>query len=140
MSLGQNIKELRKIRIMTQKELSEATGIKVAHLSRIENDEGDIKLSTIYKLMDSLKCTPNDLLLNEKLTLDVQVSAGIEKVLKMPIELKKEIVSIIGKYIYFSQIAELLKVSENFMGKNIFEIENEIENLNEKLITKLKEN
>ncbi|EWH08086.1 Cro/CI family transcriptional regulator [Catenovulum agarivorans DS-2] len=65
MSLGDNLKNLRKELNYTQTELSEYTGIKVGHISKLENNDSDPKLSTIYKLMNVLQCSADELLMDE---------------------------------------------------------------------------
>ncbi len=64
MSIGTSLKFLRGKRKLTQGELAEKTGMKLGHISKIERDETDPKLSTIQKLIRALECTPNDLMLS----------------------------------------------------------------------------
>ena len=64
-NIGQNLKSLRKKQQMTQTMLSKKTHIKIGHISRLENDITNPKIQTIYKLIDALNCTANELLMNE---------------------------------------------------------------------------
>lgn len=63
MSLGANLKRLRTSAGMTQGDLSEKSGVRVAHISKLErDDETDPKLSTLTKLMDALRCSAAQLI------------------------------------------------------------------------------
>jgi transcriptional regulator with XRE-family HTH domain len=62
MSLGENIRRLRKQKGWTQTDLAERAGVRIAHISNMEQDQGDPKLSTLRKLLTALECTPNALL------------------------------------------------------------------------------
>jgi transcriptional regulator with XRE-family HTH domain len=50
--IGVMIKEERKLKSMTKAQLAKKTGIKKSVISKIENEQGDLKLSTIYKLIE----------------------------------------------------------------------------------------
>jgi transcriptional regulator with XRE-family HTH domain len=62
MSLGHNIRQFRQNKGWTQGQLAERTGIKIGHISKLEQDEGDPKASTLYKLIQALGCTPTGLM------------------------------------------------------------------------------
>lgn len=51
-AIGEIIREARKEAHMTQEQLAERTGTKKSFISRIENGRSDIRLSTLYKLME----------------------------------------------------------------------------------------
>ena len=75
MNVGKNLKALRLKKGWTQGDLSEATGMKVDHISKLENDKGDPKLSTIEKLITALECDFNALLLT-------RTSGGLSSAMK----------------------------------------------------------
>ena len=50
--LGVMLKEARKNANVTQQELAERTGTKKSYISRIERGQGDIQISTYYKLIE----------------------------------------------------------------------------------------
>lgn len=50
--LGVMIRQARKAKKMTQKELAEKTGTKRTYISRIENDASDIRLSTLMRIVE----------------------------------------------------------------------------------------
>lgn len=118
MKIGDNIKSMRIRKGMTQKDLSETVGIKIAHISRLENDEGDPKLSTLYRIMEALNCTPNELFITEESPLDMGLQMMIEKMIKMPDEMKEEIMSILQKYIFFSETVTDISETLTMMGMN----------------------
>ena len=64
MSIGENLKEIRKRRGLTQGQLAELSGIQLTQISRLENDDTDPKASTLFKLMEALECGPDDLMGN----------------------------------------------------------------------------
>lgn len=50
--IGELIKEERKLAKMTQEQLAEKIGAKKSFISRIENGNTDIQLSTLYRLLE----------------------------------------------------------------------------------------
>jgi len=51
-SIGEVIKEQRRLSFMTQEQLAEKTGTKKSFISRIENGHSAIQLSTLYRLLE----------------------------------------------------------------------------------------
>jgi HTH-type transcriptional regulator / antitoxin HipB len=51
--LGVMLREARKEAQITQEELAERTGTKKSYISRIENGQSDIQISTYYKLIET---------------------------------------------------------------------------------------
>ena len=51
-AIGEIIRDARKEAHLTQEQLAERTGTKKSFISRIENGQSDIQLSTLYKLME----------------------------------------------------------------------------------------
>jgi len=50
--IGKIIKEERHLAKLTQEELAEKIGAKKSFISRIENGQSDIQLSTLYRLLE----------------------------------------------------------------------------------------
>lgn len=50
--IGELIKEERRLANMTQEQLAEKIGAKKSFISRIENGQSDIQLSTLYRLLE----------------------------------------------------------------------------------------
>lgn len=67
LSIGRRIREIRKSRNLTQRELADRVGINFTYLSRIENDRLDAdqtpREETLQKLADALETDPDELLL-----------------------------------------------------------------------------
>lgn len=61
MSLGENIKEIRKNKGYTQKQLAEKLGTSPQNLAQYENGKRQPKLETIKKMADALECSVADL-------------------------------------------------------------------------------
>ena len=99
MSLGSNLRRMRKDRGLSQEQLSDKTGIRVAHISKIESDGTDPKLSTIYKLLESLECSADSLLMDKnKVGLDSIMKATLERVDQLPDENKRVLIDVIHHY------------------------------------------
>ena len=60
-TMGQRIKQLRQDRGMTQAQLSEATGIAIEHISRLENDRYAPRPRTIRDLAAALGVKESEL-------------------------------------------------------------------------------
>lgn len=50
--IGELIKEERRLANMTQEELAEKAGTKKSYISRIENGNSDIQLTTLFKIIE----------------------------------------------------------------------------------------
>ena len=99
MSLGSNLRRLRKDRGLSQEQLSDRTGIRVAHISKIESDGTDPKLSTLYKLMDGLECSADTLLMDKnKVGLESIMKATLERMNALPDSNKRIIIDVIHHY------------------------------------------
>ncbi len=99
MGLGENIKRLRRDKGLTQNQLSKLTGIKVGHISNLEQDDGDPKLSTIYKLMNAFNCSADSLLMDDdKVGLDGIMKAAFERAENLPDVNKRVVIDLIDKY------------------------------------------
>lgn len=61
-SVGENIRSMRNSENLSQQELASLSGIERSQLSRIENGQVDIQLSTISKIATNLNTTPDILL------------------------------------------------------------------------------
>ncbi len=112
MSLGNNLKRLRKYKGLSQDQLSKITGIRVAHVSKLENNASDPKLSTIYKLMDGLECSAESLLMDkDKVGLNSILKSLLERVEQLPDEDKKTVIRLMH---YYSQgVGEELALTKN---------------------------
>ena len=98
MSLGTNLRRLRQAKGWTQGDISDRTGIKVSHVSKLELDEGDPKISTVYKLIQALGCTPTALLADpdpnrEGTHADAILSMIWERVDNLPDEAKGDLIN-----------------------------------------------
>lgn len=103
MSLGENIRSLRREKGWTQGDLSERTGIKINHLSRLEQGGGDPKESTIQKLVEAFGCTPTRLLAEsfssqEATQDDVRLEMLWERVNDLPHEAKEDLINVLHRF------------------------------------------
>ena len=64
MTIGQNLKRLRRDKGITQGDLAELCGISDRHISKLERDDSDPTMSSIYKLMKAFNCSANELLMD----------------------------------------------------------------------------
>lgn len=100
MSLGENINRLRRDKGWTQVQLSKHTGIKVGHISKLERGEAeDMKISTLYKLMNAFGCSADTLLMDtEKVGTEGLLRMQFERAEQLPDHNKKIIIDLIDKY------------------------------------------
>ncbi len=59
--MGTKLKQLREHEALTQRDLSERTGISVNGISKIERNEASARLSTVRKLAEALGVHPSEL-------------------------------------------------------------------------------
>ena len=99
MSLGQNIRRFRRDKGWTQLQLAERTGIKMGHISRLEQDDGDPKLSTLYKLMQAFSCSPDSLMMDTaRVNADAVLKQTLERATGLPEVYKRIIIDVVDKY------------------------------------------
>ena len=110
MSLDKNLRRLRRMNGLSQNQLSDKTGIRVAHISKMENGGGDPKLSTIYKLMDALQCSEESLIGRDK-NLNGILKQMIESIEALPNEHKRTIITLI--HYYSEGVGEQLRLTKN---------------------------
>ncbi|MEZ8774668.1 helix-turn-helix domain-containing protein [Vibrio sp. 10N.247.310.17] len=121
MSIGENLKRLRRDRGWTQGELAKHCGIRLGQISKIERNDTDPKLSTIYALTKALGCTPNSLLTDvSKTSLDALIEIALERVQKLPADDKEHLLAVIDKYCIAQSLQHLLETNTVF-GMSFFE-------------------
>lgn len=62
LSFSRKVKEFRKLRGLTQKDLAEAAQVDRKTISRIENSAYSPSLTSIFSIADALEVDPKDLL------------------------------------------------------------------------------
>lgn len=99
MSLGQNIRRMRRDKGWTQSQLADRTGIKINHISKLEQDASDPKLTTLYKLMQAFSCSPDSLLMDlNRVTTDAILKQTLERATALPEEDKLTIIRVVDGY------------------------------------------
>ncbi len=112
MSLGNNLRRMRKDKGFSQDQLSNKTGIRVAHISKLENSSSDPKPSTIYKLMEGLNCSADSLLMDKnKVGIDGILKITLERVEQLPEANKRTIIDVIHHYC--QSVGATLALTEN---------------------------
>jgi len=110
MALGDNLKQLRKEKGLTQGDLSELSGIKLAHISKLERSESDPKLSTIEKLIKALDCTADRLLFDQSTSgLNGWLKHSLEAAKTLPARDKATLIEIIDKYVLANRLKTALE-------------------------------
>lgn len=116
MSFGENVRRHRRDKNLTQGELSDLCSIKTGHISKIENDKADPSLSTIYKLMRALECSPNALLLDsDEMGLNGTMAVALERMEKLDERSKRILIDLIDNYC----AAKFMR--DNFQGEGLFD-------------------
>src|SRR5690606_31623015 len=80
-------------------ELADLAGLKITHMSKLENNSGDPKLSTLYKLMTALDCSADTLLMDiEKLGVDGLLRVSFDRATQLPRQKKAVVIDLIDNY------------------------------------------
>lgn len=102
MTIGLNIKQLRKEKGITQGELAEKSNLGLNIISKLERDTTDPKLSTLYKLMNALDCSADELIADEgvfsKSNTHSKFSKQLKRVSNLPEDDKEVLMKVIEKY------------------------------------------
>ncbi|AIL70630.1 TPA: helix-turn-helix transcriptional regulator [Vibrio vulnificus] len=121
MSIGENLKRLRRDKGWTQGELADNCGIRLGQISKIERNDTDPKLSTIYAITKALDCTPNALLMDvSKTSIDALMEIALERVQKLPETDKEHLLAVIDKYCIAKSLQHLIEHNTLF-GISIFD-------------------
>lgn len=129
MSFGENLRRLRRDKGWSQMELATKAGIKTSHISTMEtSNDGDPKLSTIYKLINALGCSPNTLLQDET-AVGVQgiMEATLERASNLDEESKRVVVEIVDHYCIAKGLQQMLRKDKNGIFPNILWSTSDIE-------------
>lgn len=109
-SISENLKRIRRDKNWTQGQLADDCGIRLGQISKIERNETDPKLSTLYALMNSLECTPNALLSDtDKTNLDGLLTIALERMQKLPERDKNILLEIIDKYCIAKSMQDIVE-------------------------------
>ena len=96
MSFGDNLKKLRRDKGWTQWQLAENADLKVTHIPKLENEDADPKLSTLYKIANALGCSFDTLLMDkEKVGLNGFIKASMDRLEQLPDTQKYMVIDII---------------------------------------------
>ena len=99
MSIGENIKRIRRDKGLTQGQLAQESKLGLNLISRLERDATNPKLSSIYKLMNALNCTADALLLDDNISgLPTILKASLERISSLGEEDQKAIIHVIDNY------------------------------------------
>lgn len=94
---------------MTQFQLAGKTGMKVAHISKLESDGADPKLSSLYKLLEGLGCSADALLLDtDTLKTDDLLRVVLERAMSIPEENKIHLIDVVDRYCAACGIEQML--------------------------------
>jgi transcriptional regulator with XRE-family HTH domain len=123
MSIGDNLKRLRRGKQWTQGDLAKVSGVKVGHISNLELDKTDNPtLKTIYSLINALECSPNALLNDvDDMNLDGRMAMVLEQTQSLPEREKSVLLEVIDKFCIAVSMQGLLEgESKKFLGINLF--------------------
>ncbi len=116
-AIGENLKRLRRDKGMTQGELAKLSNIRVGQISKIERNDVDPKLSTIYALINALECSPNSLLNDVAETnFDGLLAMVFERVQKLDDNDKNVIIDVVDKYCVAVSMKTLLDRNNTIFG------------------------
>lgn len=110
MSFGNNLKRMRNNRGMTQGDLEAKSKIRMANISRMERNQTEPNLSTIYKLMEALDCDANSLIFDaEKMSTSGVMKEAFKEAERLQEKDQRLIITIIEKCLAVKGIDTLLK-------------------------------
>ena len=110
MALGDNIRRLRVNRGMTQGDLSLKTGVKLGQISKIERNEADPKVSTIYKILSALDCSADSIFMDqEKTGVKGVLKEAFESMAKLPESEQTIIINIIDRFCVANGLTTMLE-------------------------------
>jgi transcriptional regulator with XRE-family HTH domain len=99
MSIGDNIKRLRRDKRLTQGELATKSNLGLNLISRLERDATDPKLSSLYKLMNALECTADALISDEGVSsMPTLLKTQFERITVLPEDDQRVIIKLIDNY------------------------------------------
>lgn len=102
MTIGFNIKQLRKEKGITQGELADKSNLGLNIISKLERDTTDPKLSTLYKLMNALDCSADELIADERVfsqsNIHSKFNKQVKRASKLPEDEKEVLLKLIDKY------------------------------------------
>lgn len=108
MSFGENLRRLRRDKGLTQAELAKLADLKITHMSKLENDTGDPKLSTLYKLMSALECSADTLLMDAgKVGVDGILQASFDRAQQLPKRKKAIVIELIDSFCIADGMSEM---------------------------------
>ncbi|MDF2800804.1 MAG: Helix-turn-helix domain [Anaerocolumna sp.] len=82
-TIGKNLKEIRIKNNLSQKELSELSGLSIDYISKLElNKKGNPSMNSLLKLSTALNCTVDDLTRNTEEDNEKNIYEMIEEILK----------------------------------------------------------
>lgn len=121
MSFGENLRRLRRDKGWSQLELATKARIKTSHISTMEtSDAGDPKLSTIYKLLNALGCSPNTLLQDEnQVGTQGILEATLERASGLDEQSKRVVAEIIDHYCIAKGLQQMLRKDKNGILPNV---------------------
>lgn len=115
MSIGENLKRLRRDKGWTQGELANKCKVGFGQISKIERNETDPKLSTIYELMGALGCTADALLIDtEKSSVDSVMAMALDRIKQLSEKDKEILLTLIDKYCIAVSMQQLADKNDFF--------------------------
>jgi len=99
MSIGDNVKRIRRDKGLTQGELAEKSKLGLNLISRLERDATDPRLTSLYKLMSALECSADALISDEGVSsLPTLLKTQLERITVLPEDDQKVIIKMIDNY------------------------------------------
>ncbi|MFJ7953923.1 helix-turn-helix domain-containing protein [Lysinibacillus sp. NPDC096418] len=68
--VGDNIKEMRKLKKLTQEDLAEKCGLQTSYLAGVERGDRNITLQTLQKIIEGLEETPSTIVNFKNVNID----------------------------------------------------------------------
>ena len=99
MAFVENLRRLRRDQGLTQEKLAELSGVKASHIPRLEKDNSNPNLNTIYSLMTALNCSADELLSNKAdMSMNELLQTEMERANRLPEQDMMAVIHFIDRY------------------------------------------
>lgn len=104
--IGQRIQKLRNQNGYKQRYIAEMTGISLSHISNIETEKTKPSLETLAKISRVLECTIDEMIFDDKITLDYKRYLSLPKLTEFDLRVIDDLIASIHKNKIFLEIED----------------------------------
>lgn len=98
-TIGNKLLQIRKSKGMTQSEVAEASGLSDRTYADIERGSVNMRIETVLKICKALNITPDEILTEENMLSDLEISELIDKLNNCKPKEKETAISLLSIYL-----------------------------------------